>query len=346
MSSAIIKEIELSSNYFSELNEPITTLYIGGGTPTLYPPQTLQKFIDKVKQTFNVESFEELTIEANPDDLTADYLKALSQTDCNRLSIGIQSFDNQILKFLNRRHNSSQAIQSINDARKYGFSNISIDLIYGIPNQSTNILNSDLQRAISLSTEHLSAYHLTIEKGSLFAKMEQQGKLTPVGENISEQHFAIVSNTLRRAGYDHYEVSNFAKPSHQAIHNSNYWQAKPYLGIGASAHSFNGKNTRRWNVASNIKYLTAIETSKPYYESETLTSIDRYNEDVMTMLRTSKGVDTAYIESKYGVELKSKLIESAQKFIATSELIYSDTTLKIAPENFLKSDYIISNLFI
>lgn len=345
MSSAILKEIELSASYFQD-SEQITTLYIGGGTPTLYSPQTLQKFIDKVKSTFNIKTFEELTIEANPDDLTNDYLSKLAQTDCNRLSIGIQSFNDDILKFLNRRHNSAEAYSAIDNARKHGFSNISIDLIYGIPNQTIEMLNRDLEIAISLSPQHLSAYHLTIEKGSLFAKMEQHGKLTAVNENVSESHFALVSNTLRSAGYDHYEVSNFAKPKHTAIHNSNYWQAKPYLGIGASAHSFNGKNLRRWNVASNPKYLNAIENSLPYYESETLTPTDRYNEDIMTMLRTSKGVDMDYIEAKYGKELKSKLIESAQKFILTSEIVSTDTTLKILPENFLKSDYIISSLFI
>ncbi|MEG1649945.1 MAG: radical SAM family heme chaperone HemW [Rikenellaceae bacterium] len=344
MSSAILKEIELSHHYFQQ-SDKITTLYIGGGTPTLYSVEKLQQFIEKVKSTFGISDFEELTIEANPDDLTDDYLEKLSKTDCNRLSIGVQSFNNDILKFLNRRHDASEAITAIRNARQHGFSNISIDLIYGIPSQSLEMLSEDLQTAISLSPEHLSAYHLTIEKGSLFAKMEQQGKFTPIEESESEKHFALVSGTLRSAGYDHYEVSNFAKPNHKAIHNSSYWRAKPYLGIGPSAHSFDGRNVRRWNVASNIAYLRAIENSTPYYQSETLTPVDRYNEDIMTMLRTSVGVDASYIEATYGAPLKRELMKSSQKFIATSEIIVEGTTLRISPENFLKSDYIISSLF-
>ena len=345
MAAAILKELEQEQGFFDP-SQKVETLYIGGGTPTLYPPEVLQGFIDHVKKLWDVESFSEVTIEANPDDLTEEYLRALSQTSCNRLSIGVQSFDDDILKLINRRHNGAEAIRAIKNARKFGFSNITIDLIYGIPSQSLEVLQRDLSIALELSPEHISAYHLTIEEGSIFGKMEKRGEIKAVDEAVSELHFKIVSETLQSGGYDHYEISNFAKRSFKATHNSNYWGAKPYLGVGPSAHSFDGKNNRRWNFSSNPRYLRALEEGGIQFETEVLTSADRLNEDVMTMLRTSSGVDLSYIEREYGKESLDSVIQSGGKYLEINELVLNDTHMYIPCEHFLKSDFIISELFV
>ncbi len=345
MALAILKELEQERDFFDS-SQTIETLYIGGGTPTLYAPEVLQSFIDKVKELWGVSSFREVTIEANPDDLTPEYLEKLSHTSCNRLSIGVQSFDDDILKLINRRHNGSEAVRAIENARKFGFSNITMDLIYGIPSQSLESLKRDLDIAISLAPEHLSAYHLTIEKGSIFATMERKGAIKAVDESVSELHFKIVSEALQKSGYEHYEISNFAKKSFMATHNSNYWGAKPYLGVGPSAHSFDGENIRRWNFSSNPRYLRAIEGGEVQFEQEVLTSTNRLNEDVMTMLRTAKGVDLKYIESVYGKESLDRVVKDSAKYIEIKELVIDGNYLYIPCEHFLKSDFIISELFV
>ncbi|MFI3315356.1 MAG: radical SAM family heme chaperone HemW [Rikenellaceae bacterium] len=341
----LLKEIDLDNNFIDK-KETIKTLYIGGGTPTVLSVKMIDKLISKVKEKYNITSFDELTIEANPDDLTPEYIKELSSTEINRLSIGIQTFDNRTLKFINRRHSSESAIKAIECCREHGFNNITIDLIYGIPNQSLEDLKHDLERAISLAPNHISAYHLTFEKGSIFWNMLQKGQICQIDESQSEKYFIEVSNTLTSAGYEHYEVSNFAKKGYRALHNGNYWRSLPYIGFGPSAHSFDGKNIRKWNYASNIKYRDGITNNTTYFESEVLTTIDRVNEEIMTLLRTADGINIDYIAQKYGENYKNEILVNSMPFIKSNTLILERNTLRIDRVNFLKSDYIISSLFI
>lgn len=345
MFKAIVKEIKESDDFLAK-NEKIKTLYIGGGTPSLFTVDMLSTLIENVKQRFEVDHFREVTIETNPDDLTPDYLRALSQTECNRLSIGIQSFNDDILKFLNRRHDSVGAIKAVEEAQKQGFNNLSLDLIYGIEGQTLEMIQSDLKTMLSLAPTHISAYHLTIEERSLLWKMLQRGEISQVDESVSESHFSYVSEHLIKGGFEHYEVSNFAKKGYKALHNSAYWESIPYIGFGPSAHSFNGQNIRRWNVASNLRYLRSIESGECQYETETLSITERVDEEIMTRLRSNKGVDLDMIAAKYGANFVTEIMSSAKPFIKSNLLIFENNILRIEPKNFLKSDYIIGKLFL
>ncbi len=343
MAKAIIFELEERKEFLK--SGEVDTLYIGGGTPSLYDIATLDTFASKVRELWGVESFKEFTIEVNPDDLTPDYLDGLKSIGCNRLSIGIQSFDDSLLKLMNRRHSGQEAYNSVKMAQKAGFNNITIDLIYGVPNQSVEIIENDIKKAISLDTQHISAYHLTIEKGSFFAIMEKKGEICAVAEEVSEEHYNIVDKKLQEAGFQHYEISNFAKKGYKALHNGAYWKRKPYLGVGPSAHSFDGDKTRIWNISSNVAYLRAIENGKEFYESETLTSEDCYNEYVMVSLRTSDGVSKEQIKELFGEKQLQRFMSDAKPFLTSEDLIESDKNVAIKCESFLKSDFIIAQLF-
>lgn len=307
------------------INNP-QTLYLGGGTPSLCQPNQIAQLINRCRDLYNTQSFQELTLEANPEDLSPEYLDALINIGVNRLSIGIQSFHDEHLTLMNRRHTAQKARQAIKDARQAGFDNITIDLMYGLPFMNNEQWHSNINAAIELDVEHISAYHLTIEPKTIFGKRG----LTPVEENVSEENFADIHTMLISAGYEHYEVSNFARPGRRAVHNSGYWQGEAYLGVGASAHSYDGHRSRYWNVSSNKLYLEGAKC-----EVENLTDRDLHNEYIMTRLRCCDGFRVGEYESRFGRTLNS-----------VDGLLIEDGVARIESANFLISDSVIASLFL
>lgn len=314
----------------------IETLYFGGGTPSLLTPQELGAFIRQVRQQWAHALLEEITVEANPDDLTPEYLTALRQEGVNRLSIGIQSFHDRDLQWMHRRHTARSAIEAVRAARQAGFDNLSIDLIYGLPHMTLEEWRDNLQQALALRPEHLSAYHLTIEPPTPFGRAKARGTLQEIDPESSFAQYQLLRELLCGAGYEHYEISNFALPGRRARHNSLYWHGVPYLGIGPSAHSFDGKR-RQWNIAHLGQYLGRTPTAEQT-ESETLTPDMQYDEYLMTHLRTSDGVHTAVLASRFGTERLHYFLQQAQRHLATGDLVCtsgpaeaSSTPLKLTP---------------
>jgi oxygen-independent coproporphyrinogen-3 oxidase len=337
---ALHRELELRRG---EVREPVRTLYFGGGTPTIYTPEVLQGVIGRVKSLYDTD-FEEITVEANPDDLTDEYLARLKETEIDRLSIGIQSFQDAHLQLFNRRHTGQQGCEAIERARRHGFENLTVDLIYGIPGQTEEEWESDLSRVIGLSVTHLSAYHLTIEPRTPLGRWAERGKIAAVSDGISRRHYEILERLTTAAGYEHYEISNFARPGYSSRHNSHYWDGTPYLGIGPAAHSFDGF-TRRWNRSDIRHYLENLEFGD-YFETEYLSPADRFNETLMTGLRTARGVSWKRLDEAFDPEKIEYLRAAAQKYLATGRLIDDGERLRIPTAHFLLSDGIIADLFI
>jgi oxygen-independent coproporphyrinogen-3 oxidase len=325
-----------------EVREPVRTLYIGGGTPTIYSPGEIQGLIDRVVALYPTE-LDEITVEANPDDLTDTMLAQLRQTAVNRLSIGIQSFDDAALRLFNRRHTGQQGWEAVRRAQEYGFENLSIDLIYGIPGASDEQWESDLRQALALGVPHLSAYHLTLEPRTTLGRWAAQGKIAPVSEEVSERQYEILERLTGEAGYLHYEISNFARPGYRARHNSSYWDGTPYLGIGPAAHSFDG-HVRRWNTADNRDYLNEL-SSGGYFEKEQLSILDRFNETLMTRLRTAEGLRWEELERAFPAEMIQALRRSAARYLASGLLVDEGGALRIPSAFFLRSDAVIADLF-
>lgn len=339
--SAMHDELKQRSNFITDKN--IETIYFGGGTPSLCTAEELGTFITQISHIFDTSQLKEITVEANPDDLTPYYLKSLQNQGINRLSIGIQSFIDRDLQWMNRRHDSDTARKAVKDAQIIGFDNITIDLIYGIPGMSTEEWQYNLKEALNLDVQHISAYHLTFEDKTVLGHKMHRGEIMPVEETESEKQFAMLHNILTEAGYKHYEVSNFAKPGFRAIHNSNYWFGKQYLGIGPSAHSYNGIE-RQWNVSSIMSYLRD-EPSGTHSESESLTVDMMYNEYIMTHLRTDKGVNIEELVKKFGTEKMNYFIEQSRKFTNNGIMIHSYENFIIPSEKYLISDSVISDMF-
>ncbi|WP_071134816.1 radical SAM family heme chaperone HemW [Millionella massiliensis] len=315
----------------------VRTLYFGGGTPSVCTPEEIRQLVDEVRELWDVERFDEATLEANPDDLTPAWLDTLRrESGIDRLSIGIQSFRDDHLQRMNRRHTAQDAIDAVRNARRAGFDNITIDLIYGLPWMSPDEWQHNLDRAVELEVQHISAYHLTIEPRTVFGK---QG-LRPVDEETSELHFRMLRETLTRAGFEHYEVSNFARPGFRARHNSAYWRGEPYLGAGPSAHSYDGERQRSWNVSSNRLYLSGAPR-----ETELLTMTDLLNEYLMTRLRTVDGIDLGTIRERFGPDEARRIAARCERFAASGEMQPTDRGFAIPPAHFLVSDYVISELF-
>lgn len=342
MLAALEREMDLKKDYPG--SEKITTLYFGGGTPSLLTSGEIARLVNKVKTTWGVESFEEVTLEANPDDLTETYLDSLRETAIDRLSIGIQSFEDEHLALFNRRHNAAEASEAVLRAKRYGYRNLTVDLIYGIPGMTAGQWERNLKKFGELDVPHLSAYHLTIEQGTIFGKMASRGELQPVPEAASAEHYSILEKFMRDAGYEHYEVSNFARPGFEARHNSLYWSGVLYVGIGPSAHSYNGRS-RQWNIASNVNYLNRLETGS-YFETEILSETDMYNEYVMTSLRTSRGIDLKSAGKRFGAVKLNYLTTETRPMIEKGLLAEANGRIWICPENFLLSDFIIGKLFL
>lgn len=324
--------------------EAVRTIYFGGGTPSLASAEWVGRAIELCREMFDCSPLEEVTLEANPDDLSEEYLRALREVGVNRLSIGIQSFDDEVLRTMNRRHDAAAAVRAVETARAVGFDNITIDLIYGLTFGPKDALTRSLAQAVALGVEHLSAYHLTIEPNTRFGRMAERGELAPVPEEESERQYNQVHTTLTEAGYDHYEISNFAREGRRSRHNSSYWQSQPYLGIGPAAHSFDGES-RVWARSSVADYLAGVDRGE-CYENELLTATDRYNETIMTSLRCREGVDLAELEKKFGRARKEYFVNETARFVASGVLVSDGNRVAMCPERWLVSDSVIAELFI
>lgn len=339
---ALIREIQLRKNEFH--GEIIETIYFGGGTPSVLTNAEILSLIEAVYQNFEVTEKPEITLEANPDDLSEERIIALSKTPINRLSIGIQSFFEEDLKLMNRAHNSDEAQKSLAIATKY-FDNISVDLIYGIPGLTNEMWLENIETALSFGIPHISSYALTVEPKTALHKLIQTGKITAPKDDVAQEHFDILVKTLTEKGFIHYELSNFGKPDYFSQNNSSYWLGKKYLGIGPSAHSFDGKS-RSWNIANNMLYLKSISEDKLPHEIEILTQQDRYNEYVMTGLRTIWGVSLGRIEKEFGKDYLNYLLNQADKFLIDGLLSIDENVMTTTAKGKFLADGIASDLFL
>ena len=343
----LIETLVMELNYRKEelTGEQIETIYFGGGTPSLLTEDEINKVIDTIYKQYNVSESPEITLEANPDDLTQQKLNNLKNTPVNRLSVGIQSFQDTHLQLMNRRHNSNQAINCIKLAQDKGYTNISTDLIYGLPDLTLQLWQQNLEQMAELKIQHLSAYHLTYEEGTVFDTMLKNKALFPITEEESIAQFKYLIEWAASQGFEHYEISNFALPGYYSKHNTSYWQQKKYLGIGPSAHSYD-LNTRRWNVSNLEKYLAGVHAKTRYFETEELTLIDTFNEFLMTRLRTRWGVNFSEVKSIFGEVRLAELKKQAEKFISGGSLYLKEDNLILTDEGIFISDSIISDLMI
>lgn len=324
-------------------NHRFETIYWGGGTPSLLTPDELNTLWDTIQTHYALEEHLEVTLEANPDDLTAAYLSGLRQTAVNRLSIGIQSFSEVDLRFMNRAHNAEQAQTCIPLAQAAGFDQLTIDLIYGTPTTSHEDWAQNLQTVFDLGVPHLSCYALTVEPRTALAHQVEKGKVSPVRDEHAAEQFDYLLTQLPLNGYEQYEISNFCRPPYYARHNSNYWTGVPYLGVGPAAHSFNGTQ-RRWNVAHNPRYIRALQEGTSYWEVETLSLMDRYNEYLMTALRTKWGVDSQRL-AEWGALASAQFECGAQRYCAQGMMQQQGTTYTLTDRGKFLADAIISDLF-
>ena len=344
MISAIKKEISLRKDELQ--NQNLSSLYFGGGTPSVLSSNEINEIIDEVLKYFSFENDVEITLEANPDDLNSEFLKEISKSPINRLSIGTQSFFEDDLKLMNRAHNSSQAEDSIKRAQDFELENISIDLIYGSPTSDLEIWKENLQKTIELQVPHVSAYALTIEPKTALENWVNNKKIKAPDENLQHDEFHYMVGFLKNNGFDHYEISNFGKPGFHSKHNKSYWQYKEYLGIGPSAHSYNGTNLRSWNMANNSKYISEISSGKLSIEREELSENEQLNEMLMIGLRTMWGVDFSKIENTFSDHIVEKLNKNIQEKQKEGFLIKENGFLKIPEEHWFLADGIASDLFI
>lgn len=340
---AIGKELILRKN---ELISPINTIYFGGGTPSILNYKELEYLFTIIKEHYDISETKEITFEANPDDLSVEYLQFLkNQTPVNRLSVGIQSFIDEDIKFMNRNHNADEAIQSIRSAQDIGFNNITIDLIYGAQTTTHERWMYTLEKAISLGIPHISSYALTVEPKTAFEAQIRKNKLPPIDEEKQATQFEMLRNKLIEHKYIQYEFSNFGKETFFSQHNTSYWKNKPYLGIGPSAHSYNGKDKRSWNVSHNIKYLKAIEKNILNYEEEVISEKDRFNEKIMLGLRTVWGINIDELEKEFSSSLMKHFYKELKKLEATKKVRIYNQIVTIHPESLFFTDGIIAQFF-
>jgi oxygen-independent coproporphyrinogen-3 oxidase len=349
---ALEKELLLRKSEFNGL--VVGSVYLGGGTPSLLSQRDINSLLEKVSLYYELSPNAEITLEANPDDLSEAYVKELSETLVNRISLGVQSFNPKALKFMNRAHNNLQAKQSMEWVSQY-FSNYSVDLIYGIPENSglqpdvkegvSEVWQSDIDTALSYSPKHISCYALTVEPKTALFHQINSGKIMPLSEQKAAEEYDYLKNSLKRAGYTHYEFSNFSLPGYAAVNNSGYWQGMSYIGIGPSAHSYNGKE-RSWNISNNTKYIQSLSENHLPATRETLSIGARYNEFVMTNLRTSKGISTEQISTLFGPSFTEYLLKEAQEKIRNGQLLLDKNgVLKAAPQAQFFTDGLAAHLF-
>ena len=341
MIRAICKEAILRKN---ELDQSIDTIYFGGGTPSLLDNEEIHLLLSTIREHYPVNPDAEITLEANPDDFSAGKPESWKAAGINRLSIGIQSFQDRDLQWMNRAHNSNQAAHSIHAAYAAGITNLSIDLIYGTPGLSEDEWKQNVEQAISFGIPHLSCYALTIEPRTALAGMIRLKKKEQTNADIQARHFELLMDWLQAAGYNHYEISNFALPGHQSRHNSSYWKGEHYLGLGPSAHSFNG-SSRQWNISNNALYITGIENNLPNLEKEDLSLLQQLNEYIMISLRTMDGMLLDKITQRWSRQLEIKVLEAAAPWIQSGHLILNGQNLILSKPGKLFADRIASDLF-
>lgn len=341
---AIKKEIEHRSTEWKSVS--FDTIYFGGGTPSVLSIDEINNLTKTIFDNYTLAQKPEFTFEANPDDLSPEYLQNLkNNTEINRLSIGIQSFNDKILQFMNRRHNSAQAIDSVIHSQKAGFENITIDLIYGVPGLDNIEWEKAIQTFLNFGINHLAAYHLSIEPKTVFGVMQKKNKIRPVNEDISLIQYRLLADKLKTAGFEHYEISNFAKPGRYSKHNTSYWQNIPYIGIGPSAHSYNG-NLRRWNVSNNTQYCNSIlDSDGTFFEEEILTPDEKFNDYILTSLRTMWGASLAKIENDFGAKYSDYCISILEKPQLKDHINIEGQKFKISENSWLIADNLMSEFF-
>ena len=339
---ALCQELIQRRDYLG--GESIETIYFGGGTPSQLERRDFEKIFSTIYKVYKVTPNAEITVEANPDDLNMDYLSQLRKLPFNRLSMGIQTFNDQTLQLLHRRHTAAEAIQAFNRCRNAGFDNISIDLIYGLPGETLVGWEKDLRQAISLRPEHISAYHLIYEEGTALWKLRAQHQVEEVDEDLSVRFFEKLIHTLKAAGYIHYEISNFCLPGLHSRHNSSYWQGKKYLGCGPSAHSFDLKS-RQWNIANLSKYIAGINEGKDISELEELDIYTRYNERIITNIRTCWGMPLDKLKEEFGEKLYTYCMKMAKPHLTAETMEIKNGVLKLTEKGIFTSDGIMSDLF-
>ncbi len=341
----MFKEIELRKNYL--MGAAIETIYLGGGTPSLFSIDELKLLFEKLFDTFDCSLIKEITVEANPDDLQPDYINQLKQLPVNRLSIGIQSFNDLDLQWMNRSHNANEALTCIQNCQSAGFTNLNIDLIYGLPNTISDSFKQNLQTFIDLAIPHLSAYCLMVEPKTALAHQIKNKTSPPMSEAEAGEEMLHLINFLNKHHFEQYEISNFAKEKQYALHNTNYWKQVPYIGLGPSAHSFNGLS-RQWNIANNASYIKALKENSNFYTEEILTRENRFNEYLMTALRTKWGVDLEYIEEHFDGTYITHLLNLLQKSHYINGLHYTieQNRIVLLNKGKLLADGFASNLFL
>ncbi len=337
---ALCKEFSLRSNY---IIGTIDTVYFGGGTPSTLTGEQLRMILDAIKENFTLSPSAEITIEANPDDLSPEYLATLRSLSFNRLSMGVQSFDDRQLKALRRRHTAQKAEQAVNDARAAGFNNISIDLMFALPSSTIEEWKQTIQKAIALRPTHISAYNLTYEENTPLHRALQQGRIQSIDEEENLAQFSTLIDTLTEAGYHHYEISNFALPGYHSRHNSSYWHEIPYIGCGAAAHSYDG-HSRGWNIADIDAYIKGIESGRPNFEIEQLSTAEQYNDAILTRLRTDNGIPIDLMQLKFGDRLTNYMLKNAAPHITAGRLKKQDNRLVLTREGLFVSDAIMRDL--
>ena len=348
--TALLREIELQKDYLA--GDSIQTIYFGGGTPSLLTAKEIEQILEQLNRFHSIDAAAEITLEANPDDLDLAKIANLKNTSINRLSIGIQSFIEEELKWMHRAHNAKEALNSITAVQDAGFSNLTIDLIYGLPHSTDEQWLSNLELFKKLAIPHLSAYCLTVEPQTALAHFIEKGKMSPMDEAKAQNQMLLLMDFAVTHDYEQYEISNFAQKGFYSKHNSSYWLGEKYLGLGPSAHSFNG-TSRQWNVANNALYIKNIQANQLAYESEILSLEDQINEHIMVSLRTSWGLNSHHFISKFGAEIWENLLKMAQPFVESKEILMTQTgknqelneQLVLTQKGRLKADYIAAMLF-
>ena len=338
---AVIKECSLRRNELR--NSPLKTIYIGGGTPSLLSPEQIGKIIKGIHSIFSLKSLIEFTIEVNPDDVTQEYISFIKELGINRVSMGIQSFVDSELTTINRRHNSLQAISAVDYIKNAGIDNISIDLIYGLPGQSLDSWLYSLSKAIALNVPHISCYSLSYEEGTRLYSLREQGLINECSEDDYISMYEVMVKELRNYGYEHYEVSNFAKNKKYSVHNSNYWNGEIYLGLGAAAHSYDGKS-RSYNITNAKQYIDRTSSSELACEYENLSEYERYNEYIMIRLRTTWGVDLNELQRLFEDRFHRHFVTSVDKFIKNELMLLNGTNYRLTERGIMVSDMIIRHL--
>lgn len=340
---ALKKEIVLRKNYLG--GETVKTIYFGGGTPSLLSVKNIEEILELLNKNYEIVSSPEITLEINPDTIDREKMSSLKKIGVNRMSVGIQSFDDEDLRYLGRRHDSRHAMQVLEDLKQTDFEKITLDLIYGMPTLTEEKWNKNLDIFFSTGITHLSAYALTVEPKTILGQRIEKGELQSVSEEETIRHYNILVERTKENGFEHYEISNFAKEGFRSQHNSIYWRDEKYLGLGPSAHSYDGKS-RQWNISNLTKYIQLVGDAELFYEKEILSTEDKFNEYVMTSLRTSWGCDIEKIERDYGKSYAHHFLKNIKKYLENGEMLKENNTYFLSEEGKLFADGIAADLFL